>query len=222
VQAALGDAAAGIESLSAAAKLLESLQSLQPDATSVRSALATTNGRRGDVHFDNQQIDEAESAYKDARRRWKELVEASPSAEYLHRAAWLETTCPLESVRDAGLALEYARRAAEAAPENRFYLGTLAAAHARAGQSQEALDRITPLLAGEAAADRGRDLLFLAMCHHQLGRADDARDSFNKAADWIKENRPGNAGLKRLRDEVSRLIDAPNETSGQPAAAAAN
>lgn len=214
VQAAMGKSKEAIESLETAIRQLNTLHASHSDIASALSALATVHGRLGDVLLDQDQSKKAHDAYAEAARTWQDTLALSPSAEYLHRAAWFLTMCPSDQAPDNTTALDYAGRAVEQAPENGFYLGTLAAAQVRAGHFLEAislLDRAQKM----DGYDRGRDALFRAYCNAQLGHKDQARLDLELAVKWIAENRPGNGQLKRLLSEVSRTIESPQTDSVQ-------
>jgi tetratricopeptide (TPR) repeat protein len=212
VQAAMANMKPGLESLQSAIQQLKQLHTLQPKLPSVLSALAATRGKRADILLEDRQKEPADEAYQSAIQTCQETIVLSPSAEYLHRAAFSLTMCSSEKARNKELALDFARRAVDAAPENGLYLGTLAAAQYRAGQPQSAVELFTRSLAMDGG-DRGRDLLFLAMCHQELGHHDEARATLSKATDWIAQHRPGNPPLKRLAAEVARFLDGePNDS----------
>ncbi len=66
----------------------------------------------------------------------------------LNGLAWLHATCPGDAFRDGRQAVELAQRACERGGWSRpEFLGTLAAAHAEAGQFDEAVRRIKEVLA---------------------------------------------------------------------------
>ncbi|MCX7047616.1 MAG: tetratricopeptide repeat protein [Candidatus Sumerlaeota bacterium] len=58
----------------------------------------------------------------------------------LNACAWIYATCPVEKLRDAGKALEYVQKAASQSPENGGYYDTLAAAYARNGEFDKAVE----------------------------------------------------------------------------------
>jgi tetratricopeptide (TPR) repeat protein len=106
----------------------------------------------------------------------------------LNDRAWILATGPIEQ-RDPERAVALARRAVELAPGQQMYLNTLGVALHRAGQCAEAI----PVLERSLAAGKGEfdafDLFFLAMAHHRLGHADQARDCFDRAVRWWGERK---------------------------------
>ncbi len=201
IQAAKGNPKQAIESLKSAINQLETIHSLHPDIASTTSALATVQGRLGDALADDGQAQKANEAYIAAARSWENTISLSPSAEYFYQAASFLVMRPRNAVPDMKVGLNYAQHAVEAAPENGFYLGALAAAQFRAGQARQALE-----LFGRTDSmgdhDSSRDLLFRALCNQQLGHEEKARADLAEATKQIAQNRPGNLQLKRLSAEV--------------------
>jgi hypothetical protein len=120
------------------------------------------------------------------RQRALALAEKWPEeAEQLDKASW-------EVVRRSGASVEEYRRAlhlAEAAcrldPEDGDYLQTLAAAHFRLGQYQQALTRVLEADKRNTAEKKDShpvDLAVLAMTQHQLGQKEQARRRLNGSA----------------------------------------
>lgn len=199
---------AGAKSIRAAIKSLDQILVEQPELVSARSALAAAHERLGDAlatQSDGAKM--AHDAYVAALTSWKQVGDRAPTAEYLHRAALFLTRCPEGVVSDNQLAVAFARRASEAAPDNGYFLVTLAAALARAGQPAEALsllDRAKKL----TDYDYGREGLVRAQCQHQIGRSKEASESLKLAEVWIREHRPGNPLLQRLLAETQRFVGA--------------
>jgi Flp pilus assembly protein TadD len=67
------------------------------------------------------------------------------------------------------------------------YLNTLGAALHRAGRHQDAVKVLAETIEAHGRGGTAHDWLFLAMAHHALGRTDDARLWFHKAAQWIDQ-----------------------------------
>ena len=68
-------------------------------------------------------------------------IDAQPgNPYYLNNLAWIQATCPRDSVRDGPRAVALAQRAERlSAGKNPSILGTLAAAYAEAGRRQQAI-----------------------------------------------------------------------------------
>jgi hypothetical protein len=152
----------------------------------------------------------------------RQAVGVAPKfAEAHNNLAWLLVIGPAE-LRDPAEALPHARRAVELSAGRDIYLNTLGVVLYRNGQFAEAVT----VLEKSYQAGKGRqdafDLFFLAMCHHQLGDPKKAREEFDGAARWFRENRtrlhdPGwEAELTAFQAEAEALLRQPPR---RPAAA---
>ena len=122
-----------------------------------------------------------ESARAD-REKAMALLPKDPMA--LNNRAWTLATGPIDQ-RDPERAVELARRAVELAPGQQLSLNTLGVALYRAGQYTDAVSILErSLTAGKGEFD-AFDLFFLAMAHHRLGHADQARACFDRAVRWL-------------------------------------
>jgi WD40 repeat protein/tetratricopeptide (TPR) repeat protein len=142
------------------------------------------------------------------RKACAEMVERGGPAPDPDQAGWIAWSCVL--VPDAGpdpaRLLQLAERAAVVAPRNRDSLLVRGAALYRAGKWQEAAavleearatvgqkpqtpEEVSGRLAPHAFDDTGYELFFLAMAHHRLGHADEARQWLEKGARWIEQGR---------------------------------
>jgi serine/threonine-protein kinase len=216
IQASLGNADEAVQSLNTAITRLDRVCTLNKELVSARSALATARGRLGDVLSEQKDsAADANQAYEEAMRDWQTTVKLAPVAEYFHRGAWFFTLHPGITKQSKELGLEFAQKAAEAAPENGHYLGTLAAAEFRAGNSKQAielLDRAAKL----ESYDRGRDGLIRALCQKSLGQSELAGKTLIETKTWISQNRPGNSQLKRLLAEAERQISDNGSPPSKP------
>jgi tetratricopeptide (TPR) repeat protein len=79
------------------------------------------------------------------------------------------------------------------------YLHTLGLAHYRAGQFDKAIEQLHHSLKGNWKA-HAANWLVLAMAHQRLGHADEARNWFDMAVQWIDDT-----DLGALRDAVDGL-----------------
>jgi WD40 repeat protein/tetratricopeptide (TPR) repeat protein len=106
----------------------------------------------------------------------------------LNNWAWIYATGPIEE-RDPERAVALARLAVAMAPGQQLSLNTLGVALCRAGdllESISVLQRSLDAGKGELAAF---DLFFLAMAHHRLGHAGQARACFDRAVRWWGERK---------------------------------
>src|SRR5262249_1599545 len=71
-------------------------------------------------------------------------------------------------------------------PKNRHLVRALGMAHHRAGQYEEALRRLSESCELHPEGGNAYDWFFLAMSHHHLGHADEARVWLEKATQWTE------------------------------------
>jgi tetratricopeptide (TPR) repeat protein len=125
--------------------------------------------------------------------------------------AWELAISEDPTIRDPARAVVLARRAVKLAPDREMLWITLGTACYRAGRWGEA---VTALEKGLALAptrttlgnDKAATWFFLAMAYCRLGQDQKARWWFEKAAQWMDENLPQDAGLRRLRPEAAELL----------------
>ena len=127
------------------------------------------------------------------------------TAQSMNNLAWLLATCPDAKVRDAGRAVELAKKAVERAPAQGAYHTTLGAAHYRAAAWNEAVAALEKS-AGLRNGGDSFDWFFLAMAHWKLGAKDKAREWYDKAVRWMDTNQPKNEELRRFRAEAAELL----------------
>ena len=115
-------------------------------------------------------------------------------------------------MRDPEKALSLARRAVDKAPENAAYRNTLGVALYRAGRFAEAVE-VLEANAKEEHANVVHDWLFLAMSHHRLGHAKEAREYRDRAVQWRRlQERPDAvlaAEFDAFRTEVEANLAGP-------------
>jgi tetratricopeptide (TPR) repeat protein len=103
--------------------------------------------------------------------------------------AWELANGP-EPRRDLSRALMLAQRAVELFPAGDVSLNTLGVVLYRLGRYAEAIATLERSLAAGHGQSDAFDLFFLAMAHHRLGHADQARACFDRAVRWLG-NRQG-------------------------------
>jgi superkiller protein 3 len=161
---------------------------------------AATHNNLGSALGDKGQQDEAIAAYHKA-------IELDPkNTEAYNNLAWLLATCPDPKFRDPKRAVELAKNAVQQAPTRGDFWNTLGIARYRAGEWKDGMDALKTsdeLLKGEAFAFNA---FFLAMAHWQLGEKEEARKTFDQAAQWMEKNKPEDVELKRFREEAAELL----------------
>jgi tetratricopeptide (TPR) repeat protein/WD40 repeat protein len=140
----------------------------------------------------------------------KALALAPGDAQAANTLAWHYVTGP-ERLRDPAKALPLARKAVERSPGRRTYHNTLGVVLYRLGQYPEAVKYLSESLEHTAAESAAYDLYVLAMCHHRLGDAAPARDCFDRAERWVREQQgrlTANEGeeLNAFRVEAAELL----------------
>ena len=108
---------------------------------------------------------------------------STEDADVANEAAW---TCVLGpgATEDLTQPLRLAEKAVAGKPTN-DYLNTLGIALYRAGQFEPAIQRLNEAIRVHGKEGTAADWLFLAMAHHRLGKADEARKWLDKAGRWI-------------------------------------
>jgi Flp pilus assembly protein TadD len=104
----------------------------------------------------------------------------------LNNRAWILATGAIDQ-RDPERALAMARRCVELTSGQWVQLNTLGVALYRVGQYVEAIPVLEQSLAAGKGESDAYDLFFLAMAHHRLGHADQARACFDRAVRWWGE-----------------------------------
>jgi len=137
------------------------------------------------------------------REKASSLLPKDPTE--LNDAACEYVTGPIDR-RDPERAVTLARRSVELAPGQPPTLFTLGVALYRAGQYVEAISVLERgMAAGKGELD-AFDLLFLAMAHHRLGHAAEARDCFDRAVRWWIE--PKNLPAEYIRNLTAFRAEA--------------
>jgi tetratricopeptide (TPR) repeat protein len=108
-------------------------------------------------------------------------------APLCNNLAWALATGPA-STRNPARALNLAWHAVELTPDQASSLKTLGVAQYRTGQFAEAIASLEKSLSAGTGESDASDLFFLAMAHHRLGHADQARDCFDRAVRWWGEH----------------------------------
>jgi serine/threonine protein kinase/tetratricopeptide (TPR) repeat protein len=153
-----------------------------------------------------------------ANREWIRLQPHSAAAH--NNLAWILANSLDPKFRDPARAVEVARKAIELAPQGSGFWNTLGVAHFRTGDwkaSVAALEKSMELGNGGDAID----WFFLAMAHWRLGRRNEARDWYDKAAAWDAKNlgRPEKEELLGFRAEAAALlgvVDLPEDVFARP------
>jgi tetratricopeptide (TPR) repeat protein len=134
--------------------------------------------------------------------------------------AWLLVVCPDPKLRDATRAVEVAKKAVGAAPNQWEYLRTIGVAHHFAGDDNAAVKALTRSLelhqSGEAF-----DYFPLAAAHRKLGNKEEARKWYDRGVAWAAANEhPYVAELAILRADAEALLGIEKQSKPAPDRAA--
>jgi Flp pilus assembly protein TadD/tRNA A-37 threonylcarbamoyl transferase component Bud32 len=171
-------------------------------------SLRDTDPRKAEVHL-RKALALSEPLVQDlnGEPKWKQKL-----ADYRW---WLASSLNLQVVRvvyhnanmspeEAARAVAASKEAVELVSDSGFYT-TLGLAHYRAKNWQEALKALekAPTEPGynTCQADFAR-----ALVHWQLGNDENARQSYNQAAEWMDQNQPQDPVLQRIRREAESLV----------------
>ena len=146
---------------------------------------------------------------KDSRIRGKFALAAN-------NLAWLLATCEDPSLRDAEVAVAVSRKSVAANPGDGNALNTLAVAHFRAGQLDEASQAFAESMALREGGD-SFDWYFLAQIEVIRNHPVEARALYDKAIAWAADHRQGDAELHRFRVEAAQRLGLPKPELLRPA-----
>ncbi len=121
--------------------------------------------------------------------------------------AWRLATGPDPQQRDPTLAIILAELAVEHASDDAkgMFLNTLGVAQYRAGQWQSAIDALHESMNYRNGGNPA-DWFFLAMAYWQLGQKDEARQSYDRGVQWMKDHESKNQELQRFQDEAAKSL----------------
>ena len=147
------------------------------------------------------------------------VVRSADRIDDPHLAHAISRTCSLSDVAgiDRAIALRLAQQSVSAHPETAWYLYGLGAAHYRAGQYEQAIDRLEEsLLAQPLWLGRSQNYVILAMACQRLRRHEEARDwlaksktSFEELEQAVGSERYGFAGSPYLSDWLAIQVLLP-------------
>ena len=147
---------------------------------------------------------------------YSKAVELAPHSDTANRAlAWVLATCPDVKLRDAGRAVELAKKAVLLVPKQGTHWLTLGAAHYRARDWKAATMALEMSMLLRNGGD-SREWFLLAMAHWQLGNKADARKWYDKGVEWTDKKQPENKELRRFRAEAAELLRITVEAGPPP------
>jgi tetratricopeptide (TPR) repeat protein len=183
-----------------------------PDRARSWSHLAYWHGSLGSILSAKGQLRDAQEAFRQASGHYRAALERDGNhVGSLNNLAWMMATCPEEQFRDAGAAVELAKKAAALAPAAAYVWNTLGLAHYHAGEWKaaiEALDKSMTLYAGkpEWRTLESFNTFFLAMAHWQMGDKRAAHQWYDRGVRWMEKHQPKDEELLRFRAEAAKLL----------------
>jgi tetratricopeptide (TPR) repeat protein len=138
--------------------------------------------REGNQHWYAKKYDKAIEVLRQAVQKDPDNAEAN------NNLAWFLIAGPKE-FRNAKEALPFARKSVELSPRVYTYHNTLGVALYRDGQPAQAIPILEKSLEKGGGQSDSFDLFFLAMCHHQLGHKDKAKECYDRGVRWFQDHR---------------------------------
>jgi tetratricopeptide (TPR) repeat protein len=151
------------------------------------------------------------------REALREGIDQSDDAALLKRLASAMIRYEGFETAHYELALRAARRANELAPNDAAIVRSVGVARYRAGHYEEAIPTVTraDALAVEAGLGEQPDnWAFIAMAHHQLGCADEARVALQRLRKLLED--PDNAGNAEYQDFFREAVELIETGAGDP------
>jgi Flp pilus assembly protein TadD len=115
-------------------------------------------------------------------------------------------TCPDEKLRDPARAVELAQEAVKLAPSTADYWNTLGVAQYRDGNFEQAISALQKYRELRTTDAEWSNPFLLAMAHWQLGNKDEAREWFDKGAQWMDAHNANSDAMIRFRNEAAELL----------------
>jgi tetratricopeptide (TPR) repeat protein/serine/threonine protein kinase len=154
---------------------------------------------RGYAHGELRQYDKAIADYSKA-------IELAPRERDAHNnLARLLATCPDPKWRDPERAVSLAQKAIELGVGPNGW-ATLGMAHYRAGNWQASAEATQKAIVLNKGGTTALHCFFLAMAQQRLGKTEQARKTFDQAAQWMEKNQPNTEELRRFRAEAEDVL----------------
>jgi serine/threonine protein kinase/Tfp pilus assembly protein PilF len=153
--------------------------------------------------------------YEEAIAALEQAIKLDP--DFAHEAcadlSMIYSTCPETRLRNPRRAAELSDKAVEIAPDfgNRWTaLGLARYRDGRWDEARTALEKSLQLGTGDTAGqNRFADAInwfFLAMSYWQLGQQDQAHQCYDRAVEWMEQNKQQDDELERFREEAAELL----------------
>jgi len=137
-------------------------------------------------------------------RKWED-------AEKLKEQIWEVVRLPNQETETYRLALENSEKANRLEPNNPNILNTLGVAQYRVGAYEDALKRLTntdKIRTGTDKVSNPKNVAFIAMSLHQLGRGEEAKAALERLRNLLKDDQfAQDEQAKAFLDEAEKLIE---------------
>jgi WD40 repeat protein len=151
--------------------------------------------KRGNAYLD-------EGKWSEALAEFSRALELDPEGlSSLNLLSWTLVSCPDVKLRDPTRAVKLAQKAVDRVPDDGMIRNTLGAAYYRAGDWKNAIQTLEKSMRLRKGGD-SFDWFFLAMAHWRLGEKKEAKNWYDRAVQWLKDNKQTN---KRYEEELHRF-----------------
>jgi tetratricopeptide (TPR) repeat protein len=194
------------DALARARRSFEELANHAPAEPNFRSHLAAVDSTLGNLLMAMGRPSDAAPLFCEALQLRESIAVRFPAdAGHQNSLAWLLANCPVTTLRDPARAVKLAETAVDVDPKRSSSWNTLGAANFRMGQWGAAIDALEKSVILSGGGDSS-DWFFLAMANWQADDKDEARECFDRAVEWMDQQKPHDAELNLLRDEAGALL----------------
>jgi WD40 repeat protein/tetratricopeptide (TPR) repeat protein len=179
--------------------------------------LPGTGDDRSAVHYELGHVLQQMRRFREAAeqyRQFSKLRSSSSKTMSRNNVAWFLATCEDAGARDPALAVQIAAvaygRALIIFPGSKFLgdvCNTFGVALYRAGFSKFAIAVLEHSIQIRNGGDSS-DFFFLAMAHCRQGDMEQARRDYDKAVQWMDNNKPQDQELLRFRTEATEVLSS--------------
>ena len=166
----------------------------------------------GELYVSRGATYEAWGRFAEAAADFDRAVQAYPR-RFNNEVAWRYVAGSRE-LRNPKKALPLAEAAVKARPKDAQSLNTLGVTYYRLGRWEEARERLKAAIQANPDGGTAWDSFFLAMAHWQLDEKDEARQRYDQAVGWMKDNPRDGHELRHCHAEAVELLGISIEDAG--------